>query len=658
MKSTIIIKKALIVGILALTLPSQAGWIPNWLSNICPTFTTKNVTFFGVGTIALAGTALAGYLCYQRYYGAKTAPIGTVTTNIPEEIDQQEALAYLTSNHKDKEKEKEAEINDLFISFDEWKIKCAALPSYKLPEFSKVETTSLEKDKEKEDDDQKPQQTNYRDERNNETKLSAHELDTILTTYFESLTKDSLFKNQENWVKNELPEQLFESLQNERPVVFDPFVQKIVLDKKSIVAFHGDIHGDIYSLNAFLNKLHNEQYLDNFKIINPNFYMVFLGDYTDRGWYGAEVIYTILRLKIANPDRVFLVRGNHEEKGQNKPEQFHESFANNFYDQLIHKFTKEEAEALFSKIQKMYETLPLALYLGSGTEIHKDFILCCHGGIEIGFDPHALLNHEQTISYTKLGTLDRIGQIEKLKQEQHQALLNLFTLADPTIKTYGDFLQRLLGFENLPIYPHLKKFEPKNIITQVNAKFYVKPGEKNPQTNLYIGFQWNDYSVNPILLNHVKLQVFALRSSTGRGWTMSKTFNEAALGLQSNDKNTVHGVFRAHQHTSSPHDLMMQRILNTDHKDHDTNIGVGKLWIEQQTHEHENQKGKEKGDTQDPHALWENIVCTFNVCPHTPYQKAGFNFDTYGLLTLGTEYTDWKLEIVRQQTLFIDGEEK
>ena len=49
---------------------------------------------------------------------------------------------------------------------------------------------------------------------------------------------------------------------------------------------------------------------DNFVLIPENLYMIFLGDYVDRGQFGAEVLYTILRLKLANPDHVFMVRGN------------------------------------------------------------------------------------------------------------------------------------------------------------------------------------------------------------------------------------------------------------------------------------------------------------------------------------------------------------
>jgi len=70
----------------------------------------------------------------------------------------------------------------------------------------------------------------------------------------------------------------------------------------------GDLHGDLESLASILRSSGFTQRMAKSK----DAVMVFLGDYGDRGGYSAEVYYAILRLKLAFPEQVILLRGNHE----------------------------------------------------------------------------------------------------------------------------------------------------------------------------------------------------------------------------------------------------------------------------------------------------------------------------------------------------------
>jgi len=95
----------------------------------------------------------------------------------------------------------------------------------------------------------------------------------------------------------------------EPAISFQPCAQKLLLPEGAEIIFHGDLHGDIHSLNGMLDWLNRSNYLSGFTVSRPNTHLIFLGDFTDRGVYSIEVVYTLLRLKLANPERVHLVRG-------------------------------------------------------------------------------------------------------------------------------------------------------------------------------------------------------------------------------------------------------------------------------------------------------------------------------------------------------------
>jgi diadenosine tetraphosphatase ApaH/serine/threonine PP2A family protein phosphatase len=70
----------------------------------------------------------------------------------------------------------------------------------------------------------------------------------------------------------------------------------------------GDLHGDLESLLHVLRASGFTQKMTR----REDAFLVFLGDYGDRGAQSAEIYYVVLKLKLAFPKQVVLLRGNHE----------------------------------------------------------------------------------------------------------------------------------------------------------------------------------------------------------------------------------------------------------------------------------------------------------------------------------------------------------
>ena len=70
----------------------------------------------------------------------------------------------------------------------------------------------------------------------------------------------------------------------------------------------GDLHGDLKSL---VHILEYSKFLSKARS-GGDVLLIFLGDYGDRGTHSPEVYYVILKLKEMFPERVILMKGNHE----------------------------------------------------------------------------------------------------------------------------------------------------------------------------------------------------------------------------------------------------------------------------------------------------------------------------------------------------------
>lgn len=109
----------------------------------------------------------------------------------------------------------------------------------------------------------------------------------------------------QQWTKRELPDW--------NHALFTPFLQKIQVADGTNVFVWGDIHGDYQALDSVLVFLREKGHIDHHDQVSANCYLVFLGDYQDRGNESMRVIKRVLDLKIKNPETVFVLRGNHED---------------------------------------------------------------------------------------------------------------------------------------------------------------------------------------------------------------------------------------------------------------------------------------------------------------------------------------------------------
>lgn len=387
------------------------------------------------------------------------------------------------------------------IDFNSWQEKCAQLPKYRsLFKQNKINLSSI---------------LNNTQEYLKYRACDLEEFNNTLNNFFEVIKKSSL-SNQKNWLKSApLKHDTFFDINSNK---FKPYVQKLIVKNNATIAIIGDMHGDIHSLIGFIKSLENKNYLDGFKIKDKNFYILFLGDYVDRGIYGTEVIYTLLNLKIENPENVILIRGNHEDTQLTRTYGFQEEFINKFSD-----YDNQSINRVLDKISKFYNFLPLALYLGTGTKNLKNFLQCCHGGLEIGFNPKEILHNNQDLKFQWLESINQLDEAKNL----------------------GDF-KIDYGANEINLSQLCHNFTP------------ISPTLPHP-----IGFMWNDFEPNANKNSSY---------SDFRGFQFNKEITQKVMEVASTENNKLSGIIRAHQHNPSNSDELMKLMISSD--------GIANLWQE------------------------------------------------------------------------------
>lgn len=125
----------------------------------------------------------------------------------------------------------------------------------------------------------------------------------------------------------------------------------------------GDIHGDLISLKHILSET---KFVEK-ALAENEVYLIFLGDYGDRGIHSPEVYYVVLTLKKVFPEKVILLQGNHE-----GPEDLL-AYPHDLPHQLARKF-KADGLGIYRELSKLFRRFYTAAI------VENKFVML-HGGV-------------------------------------------------------------------------------------------------------------------------------------------------------------------------------------------------------------------------------------------------------------------------------------
>ena len=122
----------------------------------------------------------------------------------------------------------------------------------------------------------------------------------------------------------------------------------------------------------------------------PETNYLFLGDFVDRGFYSVETFLLLLALKVRYPDRITLIRGNHESR------QITQVYG--FYDECLRKYGSVN---VWRYCTEVFDYLSLSAII-------EDRVFCVHGGLS-----------------PQINTLDQIRVIDRKQEVPHGASLGV-----------------------------------------------------------------------------------------------------------------------------------------------------------------------------------------------------------------------------------------
>ncbi|KAI8388804.1 serine/threonine-protein phosphatase 4 catalytic subunit [Radiomyces spectabilis] len=159
-----------------------------------------------------------------------------------------------------------------------------------------------------------------------------------------------------------------------------------VLRVDAPVTICGDIHGQFYDLKELFKKGGE----------CPDTNYLFMGDFVDRGYYSVETFLLLLALKVRYPDRIALIRGNHESR------QITQVYG--FYEECLRKYG---TASVWRWCCEVFDFLSLSAII-------DDKIFCVHGGLS-----------------PSINTLDQIRLIDRKQEVPHDGAMCDLLWSDP-----------------------------------------------------------------------------------------------------------------------------------------------------------------------------------------------------------------------------------